>query len=103
MTKFSILQLDKNCENYLGKLFSSTRILEKCMNTKPNLDDYSVIYTSELSDDGDSSDLQLCEVVFRLFNINRPDDFVGHSLSVSDIVEMNGNYYYCDNFGFVKL
>lgn len=102
MTKFSILQLDPNCENYLGKLFSGIHFLEKCMNTKPNLRDYNVIYTSEIVDDN-KSELMLCEDIFRIFNSNYPEDYLGHSLSISDIVAINGNYYYCDNFGFVKL
>lgn len=103
MTKFSILQLNKNCDSYHSKKFSTFNDLKNRLNTIPNLNDYNVIYTSELSDDFNKSDMQLCEDVFNIFNLNHPDDFVGHSLSVSDIVAINGNYFYCDDFGFVKL
>ena len=41
--------------------------------------------------------------LFELFNLNHPKDFHGHSLSVSDIVELNGVNYYCDAMGWVKL
>lgn len=50
------------------------------------------------------------EDVFEEFNIRLPKCFFGHSLSVSDVVEVVegfGNtqkgFYYCDTVGFVKL
>jgi len=46
----------------------------------------------------------LLEYVFRIFNIgNKPENYHGHSLSVSDIVEIDGVKYYVDGFGFVKI
>lgn len=40
-------------------------------------------------------------------NLNRPDDFRGHSLSLSDVIALNLNgqmeCYYTDSFGFYKL
>ena len=50
---------------------------------------------------------QMLEGIFRTFNENRPGDFTGHSMSVSDIValKMNGevSFHYVDSFGFHKL
>ncbi len=47
------------------------------------------------------------EQLFEKFNIARPGDFGGHSLSVSDIVAIKQggrvSYYYCDSFGFQEL
>lgn len=47
--------------------------------------------------------------IYEVFNLHHPNDFKGHSLSVSDIVqiidsdkEKNG-YYYCDSFGWVQI
>ena len=44
---------------------------------------------------------------YHIFNMNRPDDFKGHSMSVSDIValKMNGevSFHYVDSFGFKQL
>ena len=49
----------------------------------------------------------LLEGIFHTFNVNRPDDFRGHSLSVSDIVALKANgevsFHYVDSFGFQKL
>ncbi len=47
------------------------------------------------------------EDIYYTFNMNRPEDFHGHSLSVSDIVILcqNGTEkaYYCDSIGFEYL
>lgn len=53
------------------------------------------------------------EGIFEIFNLYHPEDFRGHSLSVSDIVQIvkpdtedvteEVGYYYCDNFGWKKL
>mgnify|MGYP001205265367 CR=1 FL=1 len=51
-------------------------------------------------------DCQNLEQVFEMFNLNHPAEFHGHSLSVSDIVEVveGGNekpgFYFCDSIGF---
>ncbi len=37
------------------------------------------------------------------FNIDRPEDFNGHSLSVSDIIVMNNEANYVDSYGFVDV
>ena len=49
----------------------------------------------------------ILEGLYTRFNLNRPDDFRGHSLSVSDVIALNLNgqteCYYTDSFGFYKL
>lgn len=37
------------------------------------------------------------------FNLNHPHGFKGHSLSVSDVIEVNGELYYIDGFGFKRV
>jgi len=37
------------------------------------------------------------------FNCFHPQDFHGHSLSVSDIVQVNGEYWFCDSVGWVNV
>ena len=67
---------------------------------KINLDDYEVVYEGEL----DYPEMpNALEELFEMFNIRRPEDFKGHSMSVSDIVEVDGENYYCDAMGWVKL
>ena len=60
-----------------------------------SIDDYEKVY------EGDE-DIALYGI-FEKFNINRPTDFKGHSLSVSDIIIANGIAYYVDDFGFIKI
>lgn len=70
------------------------------------LSDYVPVYTNTIQVE---NDLATCEKLFELFNINHPDTFTGHSLSVSDIVVLldestkETKYYYCDYFGFVEV
>ena len=67
---------------------------------KISLDDYEVVYEGEL-DYPEMPDA--LEELFDIFNIRRPNDFEGRSMSVSDIVEVDGENYYCDAVGWVKL
>jgi hypothetical protein len=67
---------------------------------KFSLNDYEVVYEGEI--EGDNSNMIL-EELFEIFNIRHPEDFRGHSLSVSDVVELDGVNYYCDSAGWVKL
>lgn len=49
------------------------------------------------------------EDVYRMFNIDMPEEYNGRSLSVSDIVEVRNSeniengFYYCDAIGFQKV
>lgn len=49
------------------------------------------------------------EDVFYVFNCRKPHDFTGHSLSVSDVVEVieleeeAPGFYYCDEIGWKKI
>ena len=47
------------------------------------------------------------EDIYRRFNIDHPEDFRGHSLSVSDVVVLHENgadaAYYVDSIGFKEL
>ena len=49
------------------------------------------------------------EVLFRIFNIEKPEDYLARSLSVSDVVEVidsqqpKEGFYYCDVIGFRKI
>ena len=38
-----------------------------------------------------------------MFNLSKPNDFHGHSLSVSDVVELDGEKYYVERFGWKKV
>ena len=71
----------------------------------PNADYYKAVYTQPLYDGGSKG--EVLEQAFEQFNTQRPADFTGHSLSVSDIVAIKRGpdvtYHYCDNIGFKEL
>ncbi len=75
------------------------------LKSPPNPVNYDTIYTSEVVPD--SSINKTLENIYYTFNVERPGDFVGHSLSVSDIValKLDGkvSYHYCDSIGFKEL
>ena len=69
-----------------------------------NFKDYTLVYEGEVPEtDTSKPDTYILEMLFIKFNIARPEDFKGHSLSVSDIVELDGKYYYCDNVGWTEI
>ena len=65
-----------------------------------DLDDYEVVYEGEL----DYPEMpNALEELFKIFNIKIPEDFKGRSMSISDIVEIDGKNYYCDFVGWDEL
>ena len=66
-----------------------------------SIDHYDKVYEGEIQDG--FSDMAVCEMLFEKFNIDRPADFRGHSLSVSDIVVLDGRKYYTDMIGFERM
>ena len=68
-------------------------------------DNYDLVYTGTL--DGNGSANEKLEALFETFNVNRPEDFKGHSLSVSDIVALKQagavSFHYCDSAGFSEV
>ena len=62
---------------------------------------YELVYTAQLTKD------MTLGGIWEKFNIDRPDDFKGHSLSVSDIVVLHQNgentAHYVDSIGFQQV
>ena len=65
-----------------------------------DLDDYEVVYEGEL----DYPEMpNALEELFEIFNVRRPKDFERRSMSISDVVEIDGKNYYCDFVGWEEL
>ena len=66
-----------------------------------NRADYELVYTAPLTEK------DTLEAIYERFNIQRPTDFTGHSLSVSDVVVLNDGKSikacYVDSIGFAEL
>ena len=67
-----------------------------------SLDDYEVVYEGEVEPGAYIEDT--LEQLFIIFNIHHPQDFKGHSMSVGDVVQVCGEFYYtnCSGFEVIK-
>ena len=100
--KLQILQL-KSTPELRNYMFTSMSLLEK-LNLKVDLNNYNEIYMDDLYSSIFSKNIDILEEIYQKFNIGqKPESYKGHSLSVSDIVVLDGVNYYVDSFGFIKL
>ena len=72
---------------------------------EPNRDNYDLIYTGRLYPSENRIDT--LERLYHMLNTDHPEDFRGHSLSVSDIVALKEqgvvSYHYVDSIGYTEL
>ena len=68
--------------------------------------DYECLGEGEV-DVADKTDIETCELIFYVFNMRTPAEFKGHSLSMSDVIELDDGssrrLYYCDTCGWVQV
>ena len=109
--KFGIYQLKHNPE-LVHLRFEGTESLRRMGITKDNFDaikpeNYELIYVGELSELQEQTEGEMLEAIYEKFNIDHPEDYRGHSLSVSDIVVLHQNgknsAHFVDSFGFTGL
>lgn len=109
--KYGIYQLKPNLE--LDSLrFEGTESLKRMGITKDNFDaikpeNYTLLYVGELSELQKETQGATLEAIFEKFNLDHPEDFRGHSLSVSDIVVLHQNgqntAHFVDFFGYTEI
>ena len=109
--KYGIYQVKHNPElNHLR--FEGTESLKRMGITKDKFDaikpeNYELIYVGELSELQEQTEGETLEAIYEKFNIDHPEDYRGHSLSVSDIVVLHQNgensAHFVDSFGFTGL
>ena len=67
---------------------------------EPDPENYEVVYDGEVG----TNDL---EALYEKFNIDHPPGYKGHSLSISDVVELydasGSSFHYVDRFGFKEI
>ncbi len=84
--------------------FMNSEYLQK-KGIEPQYENYELVYTGALTQDG--SQIEKLEDLYRIFNIEHPQDFTGHSLSISDIVALKQagvvSYHYVDSIGYKEL
>lgn len=96
--KAKVYQLEATDANH-GKLFARFSEVENV-----NLSDYKEVANIDIEDNMPDDDA--LEYIFTLGNTNqdlRDANPEMRSISVSDVVELNGRYYYCDAFGWKDI
>lgn len=101
---YAILQLKRGEESNHLRYMSYDAIEQQ--GQRPEINFYDVVYANTLELQTKDSSL-LCDYLYMKFNADRPEDFKGHSLSVSDVIAIKRqgeiNCYYVDAIGFREL
>ena len=96
---FSIYQLKGGNETLDYRFEPLDSIHRNGLSVKP--ENYELVYEAPLTAKDD------LESIYTRFNVDRPADFTGHSLSVSDIVVLHqggkDTAHYCDRAGFSEV
>lgn len=110
MKKIELFQVSAERDKRLAKFLGLTAHQRLCgEKVEPYI--YDRVFEKDISntDMEYMPDKDLCEVVFRMLNDDaRPAEFLGHSMSVSDVLLIFKNSteyaaYYCDNIGFARI
>ena len=98
-SSFSIYQLKGGNETLDYRFEPLDSIHRNGLSVK--LENYELVYEAPLTEKDD------LESIYTRFNVDRPADFTGHSLSVSDIVVLHQDgkdtAHYCDRVGFPEV
>ena len=98
-SSFSIYQLKGGNETLDYRFEPLDSIHRNGLSVKP--ENYELVYEAPLTAKDD------LESIYTRFNVDRPADFTGRSLSVSDIVVLHQDgkdtAHYCDRFGFSQV
>ena len=100
---FAIYQLRDNDDTAQLRFMNAEYLEKKGLSIEKG--NYAAVYAGNLDRRGDTQDR--LDALYETFNIRRPEDFRGHSLSVSDIVALKQNgvvsCHYVDSRGFKAL
>lgn len=101
--EYKIYQLDAYNENVIKdhRMYESWEMLNRTAGF--NFHQYKLVWEDEIEDSDDSVDEAILDELFYEFNIAHPKNYHGRSMSVSDVVVLNGTMYYCDSFGWQKI
>ena len=96
---YAIYQINEDTKGKGYRFMGMDYVLSHSM--RIDASDYNYIYSGRLTE-GDTLDR-----LYERFNINHPEDYTGHSLSVSDVIvlqeEQRMKAYYVDSFGYREL
>ena len=100
--KINIYQINRNRDTQQLKFMGLDAVRKVLHSAEPDSAAYDKVYSGDVK-------CRNLEDVFDLFQSGKPDNFRGHSLSVSDVVEVEDaasitpGFYFCDSFGFKEI
>lgn len=100
--KINIYQINRDRDTHRLKFLGLDAVRKVLHCAEPDCGAYDKVYSGDVK-------CRNLEDVFVLFNSGSPDGFQGHSLSVSDVVEvedaasMTPGFYFCDSIGFKEI
>lgn len=97
---YQILQLDKDNINVIAdrRMFASWDELNSTCGFSKLC--YKKVYEGEI-EPGEVA--KVLDTLFTKFNMSHPNEFTGHSLSVSDVIILDGVMYYCDSYRWINI
>lgn len=100
---YCIYQLRREDETAALRFMNTAYLREHGL--EASFGNYEAVYSGQLPPNGNTA--EKLEALYTQFNIDHPQDFTGHSLSVSDIVVMKQNgvvsSHYVDSVGFTAI
>jgi hypothetical protein len=103
--RFYLFQLKDDIEHARDLLFMNSAYLRQ-QHLAVDGNNYKPVYQGDMNGDGQST-AEILESIYERFNLHHPDDFRGHSLSVSDIVVLREDgrdqAYFVDSYGFMEV
>ena len=100
--KINIYQINRDRDPQRLKFMGLDTVRKVLRSAEPDCTAYDRVYSGDVK-------CRNLEDVFVLFQSDRPDNFQGHSLSVSDVVEVEDaasitpGFYFCDSIGFKEV
>ena len=102
MKNFKVYQISEEVKNSRYLMFSGFDML-KSLGLEFDFNNYKEVYDGNIIES--SPDIyKVLDEIFHLLNIGkRPENYNGHSLSVSDVVYIDGRYFFCDSYGWEEV
>ena len=100
--KINIYQINRDRDTQQLKFMGLDAVRKVLRSAEPDCATYDRVYSGDVK-------CRNLEDVFVLFQSGRPEGFQGHSLSVSDVVEVEDaasitpGFYFCDSIGFKEI
>ena len=100
--KINIYQINQDRDTQRLKFMGLDAVRKVLRSAKPDCAAYDKVYSGDVK-------CRNLEDVFVLFQSGSPEGFQGHSLSVSDVVEVEDaasitpGFYFCDSIGFKEI